>query len=125
MKRSLPPAGKGLWVPEGSVTSCHHIIPRVNRIRCKGRKNPRGPEGIDGSPRGLMDQFTNTVQYSTINPLEVEKFVCTNFRDKNFRESLFLRIYHKNSLTWKMKYSYMHQFIKETFLQGFDYRLCL
>ena len=51
-------AGKGcLWAPGGSVTSCYRIIPRVKLglgKMCKGRKNPRG----------LMDQFTNTVQYS-------------------------------------------------------------
>ena len=53
-------AGKGcLWAPGGSVTSCYRIIPRVKLglgKMCKGRKNPRG----------LMDQFTNTVQYSTV-----------------------------------------------------------
>ena len=84
--------------------------------------------------------------------LKVEIFACTNFRDRNFRENLFSwisriwkkfakfakicfreifqnyeirEIYHKNSLIWKMNNSYMHQCIKETFLQCFGNRLCL
>ena len=48
-----PQPGKGLWVPEGSVTSCHRIIPRVmSGLGKKCRKNPLG----------LLDQVTNTVQ---------------------------------------------------------------
>ena len=31
LERYLSPSVRGLWVPEGSVTSCHRIIPRVNK----------------------------------------------------------------------------------------------
>ena len=52
---------------------------------------------------------------------KVEKLACTEifaktyFQKKNCSREIFQnyeirKIYHKNSLTWKMKYSYMHQF---------------
>ena len=44
---------------------------------------------------------------------------------KIFQKYEIREIYHKNSLIWKMNNSCMHQCIKETFLQGVDYRLGL
>ena len=100
----------------------------------------------------ISQEFFSPFKASEKGTLKVENFACTNFRDRNFRENLFSRIsriwknfakfakicfretfqnyeireiFHKNSLIWKMNNSYMHQCIKKTFLQGFDYRLCL
>ena len=66
-----------------SVTSCHRIIPRVKSglgKTCKGRKNPRG----------LIDQFTNTVQYSTVITVNIQHqhYVISTGRKNLFVYSL-------------------------------------